>query len=187
MLVERDLQFNCDDWINRMLATALLPNTGAVGITLIDANHRIIESGWFIDPTGRAVVRHAGAPVAWPGYFWSLRQNRNVSFVVPGCMLVRWSAIDALGAHDCNDTLPWYVQLCAALRLDGKHMVVAGNVHAQSKHVNASTLQNSQWPGEYDGLLNPNLAMIEPQFIGHQTKLQFNQPGGAIACAALPV
>lgn len=189
LLMKTGLQFDSDNWIQRIIEAALMPGTGAVGATIVDEAGVVAESGWFIDVQGRPVARHAGAAVSRPGYFWSLRQNRNVSFVRPTFMLVQWSAIDAAmkSVQRVDDSTPWYARLCRELRRRGQHIQITGDFCAQRNRNHPANPGESDWYGEYDGLLNPNLMMIEPDYIGAPTNMTHTAGTGKQACAALPV
>jgi O-antigen biosynthesis protein len=126
--LDGDLEATHADWLREMVSRAALPDVGAVGAKLYDADgtvrHAGIVPGLGVDRIAGNAYR--GAARAAIGSFGDLMLAREVSAVTAACMVVRRSAFIEAGGFDQVNLPAAYsdVDLCLRLRERGFRNIV---------------------------------------------------------------
>ena len=120
-LLNNDVEVIGPDWLDEMVALAVLPGVGAVGAKLLYPDDRVQHGGVVLGPGGVAGHLFHGLHAAEVGYFGRAALTATVSAVTAACLVVRRSVFDAAGGFD-EANLPVAfndVDLCLAIRALG--------------------------------------------------------------------
>lgn len=148
--------------VRAMVEAAKMPHAGPVG-GVVGSDGGIVDAGWFVDRDGRVRGRYLGSRAAAPGVGWSLRLPRNVSIVGPRCLLVeRTWAQRAMTTRRTDGQ--WWIALARLMKAEGRVAQVVGEVQVfcRGGQARVPMPQAIDWPD--DGLLNEQLAYVEPEY-----------------------
>ncbi len=102
LFMNNDMEVITPDWLERMLAYAIRPETRIVGAKLYYPNDTIQHAGVIIGYGG--IAGHAFHMVQRdaPGYYQMLQTARNVSAVTGACLMMRKKIFEAIHGFDEN-------------------------------------------------------------------------------------
>ena len=178
-LLNNDVDVINPDWLDEMVALAVLPEVGAVGAKLFYPDDRVQHAGVLLGAGGVAGHYFHLFDANDPGYFGRAVMTSSVSAVTAACLVVRRSVFDEVGGFDAANLPVAFndVDLCLKIGEAGYRNV--WTPHAQLYH-HESLSRGSDEVGErherfkrevefmmqkWDGLLaadpsyNPNLSL----------------------------
>lgn len=96
LMLNDDVEILTPDWMETMVALALIPDVGMVGAKLLYEDGTVQHLGHLYE---RGDVTHlaGGAPPDWPGPVGDLLVEREVSGVTAACALLRRDVFDEVG------------------------------------------------------------------------------------------
>jgi len=172
LVVDADLLMDNDRCLRRLLEIIQLPDAGIVSPKIIDAVDHIEDAGRvYAEETQILEKPYIGIKATEPGYLWSLITLRNVTVPSESCYLV--NATSYIKAREkWVDSIDNFVTLCAALRLNNLHALVAGDIalHRHSKTETINDRNNEILTNIVEtvfknaALHNPNIAYIEEAY-----------------------
>lgn len=120
-LVNNDIEVITPQWLDEMMALALLPGVGCVGAKLYYPNDTIQHAGVIVGIGGVAGHSHKYFDRRSTGYFGRLRMVQNVTAVTGACLVVRKSIFgEARGLDERNLKIAFNdVDFCLEVRKKG--------------------------------------------------------------------
>jgi len=112
-------------WLAELVAQALVPDVGAVGAQIVDAEARIVDGARLLHPEHVACPAFGGALAGDGAAFNRSALAQQFSAVSGACALVRRAAFEAVGGFDDN-TLPHehaFTDLCLRMGQAGWRIV----------------------------------------------------------------
>ena len=179
-LLNDDTSIITPDWLERMVARALLPGVAAAGPMLFYPNETIQHAGVILGLGPSGVAGHAcvGTPRGSCGYHGRAGLEQDVSCLTAACLMVRRSVFQEVGGLD--ETFPITfndVDLCMHLAVAGWRMIWTPTVelyHHESSSLGtpysrerndeisaAVSLMHQRWGVSLhnDPYYNPNLSL----------------------------
>ena len=99
-LLNNDVEVINPDWLDEMVALAVLPEVGAVGAKLLYPDNRIQHAGVVLGPGGVAGHLFHLLEATDPGYFGRAVMTSTVSAVTAACFVVRKAVFEEVGGFD---------------------------------------------------------------------------------------
>lgn len=100
LLLNNDTEIITEDWIEKMLSFAQLPNVGAVGSKLLFPNGRLQHVGVVLGIRGIVGHVYVGSDGNNRGYFQSNKVITNYSAVTAACLMIKKDRFTLVGGFD---------------------------------------------------------------------------------------
>lgn len=168
LLLNNDTEVITEDWIDKMISFAQLPNTGAVGAKLFFPDSKIQHVGVVLGIRG--IVGHicVGSEKENPGYFQSNNVVTNYSAVTAACLMIKKTHFNLVGGFDENLAVEYNdVDFCLNLYRKGLYNVFVPEVnliHYESLtrgHPSSSKASNERHLREADYFVSKWKELIE--------------------------
>lgn len=101
-LLNNDVETDNPDWLAPLVALAVDPRVGAVGVKLLHEDATVQHAGIALGIRGLTAHAGAGRAADDPGPYAMLTTTRRVSAVTGACLLTRRDVFDRLGGFDEN-------------------------------------------------------------------------------------
>ncbi len=143
-LLNDDVEVIHSDWLDALVARALLPGVGAVGALLYYPDDTVQHAGVIVGPGGVAAHYHAGLERHAMGYFGRAALDQDLSAVTAACMVVRRDAFEAAGGFDETLAVAFNdVDFCLKLGETGRRIV--WTPCAELYHRESTSVGPRQW------------------------------------------
>ena len=179
VLLNNDTEVIAPEWLEAMVALAVLPQIGAVGAKLVFPDGTIQHGGVILGLGSCASHAHAGFPQEALGYFGRAQLLQMMTAVTGACLAVRKTVYEEVGGLDEHDLPVAFNDLdfCLKLRERGYWNVwtpLAVLVHHESvsrgyevtsdkrrRYYNEMSIVKKRWPAQFynDPAYNPNLSL----------------------------
>ncbi|MGI6217143.1 MAG: glycosyltransferase family 2 protein [Coriobacteriales bacterium] len=183
LLLNNDTEVITPEWMERMLALAMRPKTGAVGVKLLFADRTVQHCGVVMTTVGPG---HVGlyASDDDPGYVETLRIMHNVSVVTAACLMTSRKVYEEVGGMDEGFPTDYNdVDFCLKVCETGRFVTVDPSVElfhyesvSRGYHVSDAMKKafvlskarlSERWPGYFalgDPYYNPNFALGDASY-----------------------
>lgn len=120
-LLNNDVEVINPDWLDEMVALAVLPDVGAVGAKLLYPDNRVQHGGVILGPGGVAGHLFHLLDAHAPGYFGRAVMTSTVAAVTAACLVVRKAVFEEVGGFDEKHLAVAFndVDLCLKIRERG--------------------------------------------------------------------
>jgi O-antigen biosynthesis protein len=178
-----DVEVITKDWLEKLVARALLEDVAAVGAMLYYPADKIQHAGVILGMGGVAGHPFLNVPRGKRGYFGRAIVEQDLSCVTAACMAVRRDAFDRVGGFDEGLAIAFNdVDLCIRLRREGKRIVWTPAVemyhhesasvgqhdapHRRALFQHEVELMRKKWGETLDSdpFFNPNLSLRSLQY-----------------------
>lgn len=140
LFLDDDTQVLQGDWLERMVANALRPEVGVVGVRLIGIDQTVQHAGLIAGMAGGIGWPYHHQSLNEPGYMGRLHLAQNCAAVTGSCMLVKKELYEQLGGMDDKAFAVFFGDVDFCMRVGKAGLKVVWTPHVNLLHYGAVSL-----------------------------------------------